>query len=402
LEDSAIRMHQAVLNAMTGGAELFLREKVRRLESLGVTPAVQGLHPPRFEPLLNDVLTDCPFFRQILVADASGTILGGATRDRRVRLQALIGTPLATLVSPLAGVPVGSVPGHLLSQAFARAVRTRVAQTLSGSGAADAEGGLTLLVPIVGFGEEERVSGMLIARATLQGGDVQEILDAFPCGTGEYLCLLDQAGEILARRNPASGADANPGGSDGARQVALWPGSWDLEPRGLQGSLGGMPPGQVLSSRVARFQWPHAAWVQARQANRVQTFLCEVEGRTDLLSVSYCPPLGGWILQGKPAVEAFRFRDTLRGTLLLVAFLALALSTVAGVYLSRSVSRPVQELINGLHRVKEGEYSSRVPADGDDELASAGGALNDLAGLLQRRRLLGSIWESLKQRDRKP
>jgi two-component system nitrogen regulation sensor histidine kinase NtrY len=81
--------------------------------------------------------------------------------------------------------------------------------------------------------------------------------------------------------------------------------------------------------------------------------------------------------------------DVRRGfnsTLLLVASAVWLISLGALIYLAARISRPVQQLTQGLKRVAAGDLDARVESGGSDEIGAAVDAFNDMAGQLQQAR----------------
>jgi len=106
-------------------------------------------------------------------------------------------------------------------------------------------------------------------------------------------------------------------------------------------------------------------------------------------------------------VEDARDRDLRRGfrvtyILLAASFWVMALALL--VFLAHRVSRPIQQLTEGLSRLAAGDLNARVPTDRDDEVGRAIQAFNDLATRLKqstdRLVYLGQMasWQSLARK----
>jgi adenylate cyclase len=85
----------------------------------------------------------------------------------------------------------------------------------------------------------------------------------------------------------------------------------------------------------------------------------------------------------------------LRATLLLIGGAGLAVSALAGIFLSRTVSRPVQLLMKQVQSIERGDYSARVSVKRRDEIGALANAVNNMAhGLEEKdkmRSLLGKV-----------
>lgn len=73
------------------------------------------------------------------------------------------------------------------------------------------------------------------------------------------------------------------------------------------------------------------------------------------------------------------------------------LTAVAGLFISRRLSRPLRALSDGVQSITEGDYHHRVEASGDDEVASLAKVFNHMAERLEQ---LQSLESELRRRDR--
>ena len=95
------------------------------------------------------------------------------------------------------------------------------------------------------------------------------------------------------------------------------------------------------------------------------------------------------IAEARQALDRSSVRDLRRGfggPLLLVASALWLGALGALIYLAARISRPVQELTEGLGRVAKGDLSARVEAGRADEIGAAVDAFNHMAGQLQQAR----------------
>jgi len=91
------------------------------------------------------------------------------------------------------------------------------------------------------------------------------------------------------------------------------------------------------------------------------------------------------IAQARPA-QVRKFRRGFIGALLAVAAALWLASLGALIYLAHRISRPVQELTQGLVHVAAGDLAARVPEGGSDEIGAAVQAFNHMANELQHAR----------------
>ena len=116
--------------------------------------------------------------------------------------------------------------------------------------------------------------------------------------------------------------------------------------------------------------------------------------------VSYALPLP--TENGQPVALLQRSLDEelapylrLEHTFLLLALLGLLISVAVGIWIARTVSRPVLQLAEGTRKIGQGDYSQRIEIRSDDEIGLLAHAFNRMGeGLAERdqvRDLLGKV-----------
>jgi PAS domain S-box-containing protein len=73
--------------------------------------------------------------------------------------------------------------------------------------------------------------------------------------------------------------------------------------------------------------------------------------------------------------------------------LTLLIAGTLGLVITRSITRPLQQLVEGSKMLARGNFKHRVPVEGEDELAQLGHVSNDTAGQLQ------ALYESLQSSE---
>jgi signal transduction histidine kinase len=94
----------------------------------------------------------------------------------------------------------------------------------------------------------------------------------------------------------------------------------------------------------------------------------------------------GFIVVARPRAV---FTDTLRAlapSLALSGLIALGFAVLVAALLSRTITRPLRELVSGVRRFAGGDYGTRVPLAGPSEVAEMGTAFNEMASEIQRAR----------------
>src|SRR5271170_2398009 len=77
----------------------------------------------------------------------------------------------------------------------------------------------------------------------------------------------------------------------------------------------------------------------------------------------------------------------------LTVVLTLLIAATLGLLITRSITRPLEQLVKGSKMLARGEFTHRVPIQGEDELAQLGRVFNDTAGQLQ------DLYESLQSSE---
>jgi two-component system, OmpR family, sensor histidine kinase BaeS len=92
-------------------------------------------------------------------------------------------------------------------------------------------------------------------------------------------------------------------------------------------------------------------------------------------------PLGG-SFQGSPRELEFIERTNL--TLLYGALIGAVIALLLGIFLSRTITRPIRELTHATHAVSEGDLTQQVPVRTNDELGELAQAFNTMSAELSR------------------
>ena len=86
--------------------------------------------------------------------------------------------------------------------------------------------------------------------------------------------------------------------------------------------------------------------------------------------------------EGNP--REVEFIDRINRTLLYGALIGAVIALLLGVFLSRTLTRPIRELTQATHAVSEGDLSQQVPVRSDDELGELAQAFNKMSTELAR------------------
>jgi len=94
----------------------------------------------------------------------------------------------------------------------------------------------------------------------------------------------------------------------------------------------------------------------------------------------------------KPRDKVLGFFHRILFDLSLVLAIALVLAVGFGFALARNLAGNVTRLLEGIRLVSDGVVSHRVPVEGEDEMAGACTAFNDMVASLEKNRLMDEIW----------
>ncbi len=105
--------------------------------------------------------------------------------------------------------------------------------------------------------------------------------------------------------------------------------------------------------------------------------------------------------QGLWSGDALLFRRTLNQTALLASMLVIVAAIFGGGMLSRYLTKRIEALTAAAETLGQGEFTARVPVEGDDELAALGDTMNRMASRLEeqsflRKKLTGDIYHELR------
>ena len=93
-------------------------------------------------------------------------------------------------------------------------------------------------------------------------------------------------------------------------------------------------------------------------------------------------PMPAPSFQGQP--RELEFIERINMTLLYGALISAVIALLLGVFLSRTLTRPIRELTRATHAVSEGDLSQQVPVRSKDELGELAQAFNKMSSELSR------------------
>jgi signal transduction histidine kinase len=112
----------------------------------------------------------------------------------------------------------------------------------------------------------------------------------------------------------------------------------------------------------------------------------------------------GVLLLGSSAKELVLLRREILKIAAVVALAALFIGLLVSWWVSRRITRPVEELANGAREVASGHWDTKIDVSGSDEIGQLAGAFNEMTGTLaaQKERLVQTervaAWRELARR----
>lgn len=134
---------------------------------------------------------------------------------------------------------------------------------------------------------------------------------------------------------------------------------------------------------------------QAVTAGRVASLEFQAPGSGEYYFGAYVPVPGpSWgVVAVRPAAHVYAEADRLAQWLSAIVVACSVGAALVGVWLSRSLSRPLQGLSAAAERLAGGDFSSRMPQSGPAEVVATAGAFNRMAAELER------TYADLERRD---
>lgn len=316
-----------------------LLELQRQLERGVDSPGVQNFSPEGMEKQFSLFLSYHPVFFNVYLFDASGML-------RHTQYQTSFDFAQKKV-------------GHLTIEQLPAALGTTARNTLrTGIPAVSpimrnhfGEASMTVCCPVYDFTGTGKIVGVVSAAVKIEDAYFLRILDSLPLPSKSYVLITDTAGKVLTHR------------------------------------------GEGIPATLDRYNWP-AGGVYLGRGVPTYTGLVNVSGRRDFITSSPLPQLDARLIVGQPYETAFAPMGRLFRTVFWMIIMTLVLAAVFAYLAADILIRPVQSLVDGMNRIREGIYNHRIPNARDDEFGDSIRAFNGLAEQLQRNRLIETLWRS--------
>ncbi len=313
------------------GIDSLFQNYRRLIEAIAALPAIQSMRPEAQQPVVHEFLEQQRIFFSCSVY----------TRDGRALLVAIRNQKDESHLQP--GIQLDLQADNSFIAGFRQVVATRHPAFVADETSEYQQKMLFVMVPIVDFVNSDEVVGVISCSISVAGPGIHEIVGGFPVAGADILMLMDRNG-------------------------------------GLISSQGNLPEG------LRALAWP-------------KTGLSAPESATiDLAGVRYLgilapvPEFSGFLLVARPQSQVLAFLNQLLLDLALMLVVALVIAVAAGFFLSRSLADGISRLVEAIRGVAGGVVNQRVEIVGDDELAEAGSAFNEMLNTLEKHRMMDDIW----------
>ncbi|PKL50807.1 MAG: hypothetical protein CVV42_02035 [Candidatus Riflebacteria bacterium HGW-Riflebacteria-2] len=321
-----------MMSLLHGFGSLFQNYR-RQIESMVNLPEIQSMRHERQIQIIHDFLDQQKIYFGCNIYDLEGRkILSAVRSDHDFGKRPATGT-----------IDFAGDPGY--GKSFLNVVKTRQAALFANDTSELHEKKLFLMVPISDFVNPDEVVGVISCSISISSPDIHEIVSSFPIAENDVLILLDRNGNVLSAQGHL--------------------------PEGLRG---------INVEKVSR--------------QKIESILLDLAGTTYLGTIAALPGSEGLLLVARPRHLVLAFLNQLLLDLALMLVVAFVLAVAAGFFMSRSLAEGISILVDAIRNVASGAVSHRVEVRGEDELAAASQAFNDMLNTLEKHRMMDDIWHN--------
>jgi len=332
VRQTIVAQKTTMMSLLHGFDSLFQNYR-RQIESMVGLPDIQSMRHERQIKIIHDFLDQQKIYFGCNIYDREGRkILSAIRNDHDVGKTPATGT-----------IDFAADPGYGAS--FRSVIRTRQSVLFANDASELHEKKLFLMVPINDFVNPDEVVGVISCSISISSPDIHEIVCGFPIAESDILILLDRHGNILSSQGHL--------------------------PEGLRG---------VNVEKVSR--------------KKIESILLNLAGTTYLGTIAALPGSEGLLLVARPRHLVLAFLNQLLLDLALMLVVAFVIAVAAGFFMSRSLAEGISILVDAIRNVASGAVSHRVEVRGEDELAEASQAFNDMLNTLEKHRMMDDIWHS--------
>ncbi len=291
-------------------------------------------------PLINDFFRLNPFFYNVYIYDRGGVLRNVCYPGSNVENKELIGRE--NVKNSQAAVV----------ETFKSALETKKTMVSKYFKNDFGEMMFCVAAPVFEFGNEDRVIGVLSAAAKVSDSAFHRFFDPVIVYDDEYLLLINESSEVLTMK------------------------------------------GSLLPQDLGKFDFPvykmgEPVDITSAAVTSGTTF---IGGRKDIIFTSPLAESRSTLIIGRPYHLAFNGIRIIIRYIVWISVACLLLASLLSVWLSNRLAKPIELLVNGLNKIEDGVLSHRISAASEDEIGVAITAFNNLAGKLQRNKIIESVW----------
>ncbi len=318
------------------GIETLFHSYYQQIESLARQPEIQSMNAELQLKSIRNFLDQQKIYFSCALYKSNLTINSVALRNRKDQID---------YAPEDFSVPANKSFNPLM-QAFSKVIAEGEPAFTTYYSPVFAEKMLFVFVPVFDFVAPDQVIGLISCSISLSAPDIHEIICAYPIGEKDILTLTDKNGNLIS-----------------------WPGD-------LPDDFGGL----VINKKI-------------QALHEAEPIRVKIASTTYLGTISPISVMDGFLLAARPWDFALRFLNQLLLDLALVFAVALVIAVAAGYFMARSLATGIDSLVVGIRQVAKGIISHRVEVAGDDELAEAGNAFNEMVDTLEKHRVIDEVWE---------
>lgn len=318
------------------GMKALLDDSISRIQLLSQEPGMQKQNYSIQSSLLQNFLKTHSLFFSCYYYNASGEVICSAFRNRKH-------SDKNKLIRNIFNSDTND--NNRTSDEFSKIIKSKKPAFSGHIISSLKQKMLLVMVPVFDFIDPEKVTGVLSFAISLSSPSIHEIISGYPLMENEVVALLDRKGNVIS----ANGK--------------------------LPQGFAGVNISKKLSETIES-----------------ATINIELSGVNYIGTLVKSPITNGFLFLARPQSLVLAFLSQLLLDLALVFLITIALTASAGFFLSKTLSEGITNLIIGIKQVAIGVIAHRVEIGGDDEIAEAGNAFNEMAATLEKHRLMNDIW----------
>jgi methyl-accepting chemotaxis protein len=338
MKDNIIKEHKQVTNQVGKLIGNRFNDMEREISKLAKEISIKTFNIKKMNPILKNFFKFAPVYYNIHLYDVEGIMRNVCYYSNFSNDKKKIGIERIDELPDLA-------KQNLLSAMKDK--KTKISDFIINS---HNESIIMITAPIFDFLMNKKIVGVI--SASIKIGDIyfHRILDSISTPKNGYVIITDFNGNIISKK------------------------------------------GNTIPEDLSKFNFPGTCDYLSKNSKNYSG-IANVNSRKDFISASKLPYINGKIIIGQPYYTVFSQIRKLLRTVFWVIILVIFITTSIAWYLGETLTKPIQELIIGINKIKDGILNYRIEVQRDDELGETITVFNDLAEKLSRNDLIESIWD---------